>query len=409
MSTYEKFKKLCNDLDHYPVDSELLYKYGFTRKDMNEIRQAKQTDIEYLKIKLNDQSGSQLLYWNQEKIMKNFSGSQDLIRNSVMSQFLDFRDSEMLNGFVFSEIESSLAIEGVRSTRAEIEKLNKIEYDDLNELNDIIVKNMLLGYEFVKNNDITKDNIFQLYKILSKKCLKENEQLLPGHFYRHDEVNIVDAANAVVDKGVDWKRLPNLMDELIVYINKEKTYEEHLIASHVIHFYMVFLHPYFDYNGRMARVMSFWYNFKHAPSLSLLLVSEAINNKIHKYGYYNAIVNSRNAGNDITYFLEYMGNIVLKYTKIYINFYTIQNKLKGNGQGLSRATEIALKYVLALPVTGDGYFDWKAYKDFSHDDFSKQYYLRLLNALAEQGILIVREHKRAKLFRLNIDKWDLLQ
>ncbi len=409
MSTYEKFKKLCNDLDHYPVDSELLYKYGFTRKDMNEIRQAKQTDIEYLKIKLNDQSGSQLLYWNQEKIMKNFSGSQDLIRNSVMSQFLDFRDSEMLNGFVFSEIESSLAIEGVRSTRAEIEKLNKIEYDDLDELNDIIVKNMLLGYEFVKNNDITKDNIFQLYKILSKKCLKENEQLLPGHFYRHDEVNIVDAANAVVDKGVDWKRLPNLMDELIVYINKEKTYEEHLIASHVIHFYMVFLHPYFDYNGRMARVMSFWYNFKHAPSLSLLLVSEAINNKIHKYGYYNAIVNSRNAGNDITYFLEYMGNIVLKYTKIYINFYTIQNKLKGNGQGLSRATEIALKYVLALPVTGDGYFDWKAYKDFSHDDFSKQYYLRLLNALAEQGILIVREHKRAKLFRLNIDKWDLLQ
>lgn len=409
MSTYEKFKKLCNDLDHYPVDSELLYKYGFTRKDMNEIRQAKQTDIEYLKIKLNDQSGSQLLYWNQEKIMKNFSGSQDLIRNSVMSQFLDFRDSEMLNGFVFSEIESSLAIEGVRSTRAEIEKLNKIEYDDLDELNDIIVKNMLLGYEFVKNNDITKDNIIQLYKILSKKCLKENEQLLPGHFYRHDEVNIVDAANAVVDKGVDWKRLPNLMDELIVYINKEKTYEEHLIASHVIHFYMVFLHPYFDYNGRMARVMSFWYNFKHAPSLSLLLVSEAINNKIHKYGYYNAIVNSRNAGNDITYFLEYMGNIVLKYTKIYINFYTIQNKLKGNGQGLSRATEIALKYVLALPVTGDGYFDWKAYKDFSHDDFSKQYYLRLLNALAEQGILIVREHKRAKLFRLNIDKWDLLQ
>jgi hypothetical protein len=81
--------------------------------------------------------------------------------------------------------------------------------------------------------------------------------------------------------------------------------------------------------------------------------------------------------------------------------------LKGKGQVLSRAEEIALKYVLAIPVTGDGYFGWKDYKDFCHDDFSKQYYIKLLNALAELEILIVREHKKAKFFRLNIQKWDL--
>lgn len=408
MSNYQKFKKICNELDHYPVETELIYKYGFTRKDINEICQEKRNDIEYLKLKLNDQPGNQLLYWNNEKIVMNFSCSQDLIRNSIMNKFSDFRDSEILNGFVFSEIESSLAIEGVRSTKAKIEKLNKIDYGDLNQLNDIIVKNMLLGYEFVKNNDITEDNIFKLYNILSKKCLKDDEKLLSDNFYRHDEVNIVDGANAVVDKGVDWKLLPKLMSELIHYINQEKTYEEHLIASHIIHFYLIYIHPYFDYNGRMARVMSFWYNIKHSPSLSLLLVSEAINNKIHKNGYYNAILNSRNAGNDISYFLEYMGNIVLKYSKIYINFYTIVNKLKGNGQVLNRSIEIALKYVLAIPMTGDGYFDWKDYKEFSHDDFSKQYYLKLLNSLAELEILIVKEHKKTKLFRLNIDEWDLL-
>ena len=78
--------------------------------------------------------------------------------------------------------------------------------------------------------------------------------------------------------------LPKLMDGLIDYINQKKEYEEHLIASHIIHYYLVYLHPYFDYNGRMGRVLSFWYNFKKAPSLSLLLVSEAINNKVHKKG-----------------------------------------------------------------------------------------------------------------------------
>lgn len=407
MGIYENYKNICYKLDCYPVDSELIYKYGFTREDMNIIRLEKQRDIEYLKLELNDETGNQLLYWNNDKVIANFPGSQDMIRNSIMNQFSDFHDSELINGFVFSEIESSLAIEGVRSTRAKINKLNNVEYDDLIELNDIIIKNMLLGYEFVKNNDITEENIFKLYSILSNKCLKGDEQLLPGYFYRHDEVSIVDAANAVVDQGVNWKLIPKLMNELMAYMSKEKTYVEHLIASHIIHYYMVYLHPYFDYNGRMARVMSFWYNFKHTPSLSLLLVSEAINNKIHKVRYYNAIMNSRRAGNDITYFLEYMGNIVLKYTKIYINFYTIQNKLKRNGQFLNRSKEIALKYVLAIPMTGDGYFDWKDYRKYSHDDFSKQYYLKLLNALADLEVLLVREHKKAKLFKLNIDKWDL--
>jgi len=407
MSNYQKFKKICYNLDHYPADTELIYKYGFTRTEINEFYKEKLNDKEYLKLKLNYQLGNQLLYWNNEKIVMNFLGSQDLIRNSVMNQFSDFRDSEILNGFVFSEIESSLAIEGVRSTKAKIEKLNMIDYGELNQLNDIIVKNMLLGYEFVKNNDITEDNIFKLYNILTKKCLKDDEKLLLGNLYRHDEVNIVDGANAVVDKGVDWKLLPKLMNELIDYINQEKSYEGHLIASHVIHFYLIYLHPYFDYNGRMARVMSFWYNIKHSPSLSLLLVSEAINNKIHKNGYYNAIQNSRNASNDISYFLEYIGNIVLKYSKIYINFYTIVNKLRGNGQVLNRSIEIALKYVLAIPAIGDEYFDWKDYKEFSHDDFSKQYYLKLLNSLADLEILIYKEHKKAKLFRLNTDEWNL--
>lgn len=408
MSVYESYKNICKKLDHYPTQSELIYKFGLNSQELKKITIEKYMDDEYRKIPLTSPSGNHLLYWNDEKLMMHFQGSQDLIRNSEMNKFSDFRNSEILNGFVFSEIESSLAIEGIRSTRAQIEKLDRTNYDDLNQLNDIIVKNMLLGYEFVKRHDITEDNIFQLYKILSKKCLKDTEQLSTGAYYRHDEVNIVDATDAVVDRGVDWNLLPALMNQLIDFMNTDKTYEEHLIASHIIHYYLVFLHPYFDYNGRMARVLSFWYNLKHAPSLSLLLVSEAINNKTHKQGYYNAIMNSRNSGNDITYFLEYMGDIVLRYSKIYINFYSIKAQLKGKGLLLTRALEVALKYVLAIPVTGDGFFDWKDYKDFSHDSFSKQYYLRLLNDLVELQILKVIEHKKSYFYQLNADCWDLI-
>ncbi len=409
MNDYLKFKTICNELDHFPLDSELIYKYGFKHQDLKEFSKQKFEDAEFCKLKLMDQFGNQLFYWNNEKVITNFSGSQDLIRNSILNQSAELQNKEVLNSFVLTEIEANLSIEGVRTTKAIIEKLNRTDYDNLAEPNDISVKNMLLGYEFVKNNDITEENIFKLYNILSKNCLKEEEVLLPGAYYRHDGVNIMSSANTIVDKGVEHQALPKLMKELINYINSEKTYEEHLLASHIIHFYIIFLHPYFDYNGRMARVMSFWYNYKHAPALSLLLVSEAINNKVHKAGYYNAIQNTRSAGNDLTYFLEYMGNIILKYAKIYINFYNIVNKLKGDGNLINRATEVALKYVLALPGSGEGYFNWKDYKDSTHEEFSKQYCLRLLNELADLEILTVKEYKKAKLYRLNTDKLDLFK
>lgn len=344
-----------------------------------------------------------LIYYNTPKITNAFLGSQDLIRNSSMNHFANYRDSELINGFIFSEIESSLAIEGVRSTRAHIEKINDSNYDDLSKVNDIIIKNMLLGYDYVKRNDITEENIYELYKILSKNSLEENEKLKSNNYYRHDDENIVNSVRIVVDRGVDHALIPKLMKDLIDYIHKDKTYEEHLIASHVIHYYLVFLHPYFDFNGRMARVLSFWYNYKYVRTLSLLLVSEAINNNVYKNGYYNAIANSKQMENDITYFLEFMGSIILKYSKVYINFYSILEKLKGRGVFLNRSTELVLKNVLSLPRLNDEYFDWRDYRNFT-----KQYYFKLLNELEELNILVTKEHKNAKLFKLNTKEWDLM-
>lgn len=45
MSNYQKFKNICIELDHYPVDSELIYKYGFTHNNLKEIYQEKLTMI----------------------------------------------------------------------------------------------------------------------------------------------------------------------------------------------------------------------------------------------------------------------------------------------------------------------------------------------------------------------------
>lgn len=402
---YEKFKELLKLNKNYPTDTDLIYKFGFNKNDLKLINDKKITDSDYVKLPLKSSGGRNLLFYQASDFTYLFSDADRLIKNANFDNQFNFNDSDIINGFIFSEIESSLSIEGIRSTRAQIERLARVDYDMVNDENELIIKNMLEGYNFIRNNKITEENIYKLYQILSKNSLKDFELLQSSEYYRHDEVNIVNEYGTIVDSGVDYKLLPSLMMDLISFINNKKTFDEHLIASHIIHYYFVYIHPYFDYNGRMARVLSFWYNYQNAPSISLLVTSEAI--KSTKNSYYNAIVNSRRSNNDLTYFLEYIAEIVLKFVKIYINFATILRELKNEGIVLSRTQEIALKDILTISVSGR-YFNWRDFSQVSSEKYTKQYYFKILNSLVKDKVLTVKENKNANLYQLIFKKWNLI-
>lgn len=105
---YDKFKQIVNENIAYPVESELLYKYGLTRSDIKLINEKKYMDNDYLKLTLKDEFGNPILFWNDLRLKEKFIDSQNLINNSIANQFSDFSNSEILNGFIFSEIESTL-------------------------------------------------------------------------------------------------------------------------------------------------------------------------------------------------------------------------------------------------------------------------------------------------------------
>ncbi len=336
MKSYNDFLNIINQLDKYPTPTDLIYRYGFTHQELKIFNDEKDHDQRYLKLPLLNEDKTKLLFLNSKYITNILSDSEDLINNTHLDFLMNLSDNDLLNSFIFSEIESTLAIEGIFSTRAQIEKIKSLDYKDLKLNNEIIVKNMLNAYAYIQTASINKDNILKLYNIISKNSLKEDEKLLKNNFYRHSGVDIIGINERVVDKGVDYHKLDKLMDDLISYIHKEKTLDEHNLAPHIIHYYIIYLHPYFDYNGRMARVLSYWYSLQYNPLFSTLFISEAINNPKNKGRYYNAISLSRKANNDITYFLEYMAEVILEYSKVYINYYKLLEDLLGKGEVISR-------------------------------------------------------------------------
>ena len=224
--------------------------------------------------------------------LKAFSG-QDLVYLSNVTQvhlsaakvLLTPQNSTQLYGVkAMEEIASTFTIEQVDFTRDSVRKiLSGLAPTDESENR---IFGMKKGLEFISDpaNQITEESIHQLYEMAIGVYLPEEDRLLPGHFYRHDSVYVVGAK--VEHTGLPWQALPERMGEVVTFIHEDSEIDD-LLKAALIHFYMAYLHPYFDGNGRMSRLMHLWYLVQQGYSSALFVPLSEYINKSRK-GYYNA-------------------------------------------------------------------------------------------------------------------------
>lgn len=295
---------------------------------------------------------------------------------------------------VYSELEGSMNLENVPTTRTRLEQIKK--GSEPRDKNEIIAKNMLDAIEFILSKPkFNKENLYELYSILSHDCLEDNQKL-NGNFYRNDSVYIGDY------EGCSFEKIDECMDSLFAFVgnnlnNKASDVKEYL--AHICHYYILYIHPYFDYNGRTARMVSFWISilqddFSTAP----LFISEAINDD--KKRYYDALSETRDMENDMTYFLIYIMNTSIRYSLLYKNLNYISDKMLKKGITLTNYEKAYIKKILL--GAEEGYFDYKKFLAIANIDISKQAAFKALNKLVEYGILSsMINDKKVKLFKLN--------
>ena len=166
MTNYKAFQDLIDSLDKYPTPTDLVYKYKFTHHELKDIYTDKLNDERYIKLTLKGENSDPLIHLDSDYLSTKLDDAENLLIGLNSSNLWDITDEDLVNGFIFSEIESSLAIEGVRSTRAKIEKINKMTYQELETDNERVVKNMIEANNYVQDKDITINNKHTLNNIL---------------------------------------------------------------------------------------------------------------------------------------------------------------------------------------------------------------------------------------------------
>lgn len=240
----------------------------------------------------------------------------------------------------------------------EIQANNSIEglTDDLSTIGDCVkrgvksdikprIKNLYKGYKFIlTHKNINKDSLKELYAIVSKDLLDEQSKANMGQYYRNKPVYILKGNRLDVEPylGMDADKIDYYMNNLFDYINTDDTNSEieNFIKSQVIHFYFVFIHPYFDINGRCSRTLSMWYLLNH-ETYPYIILNRAI--AFAKKEYENKIIAGRSRG-DITLFLDYM----LKATQKELEKEYVINNIRKNIGTLSKEDAQILEYFISM-------------------------------------------------------------
>ena len=176
----------------------------------------------------------------------------------------------------------------------------KIEANSLSlgQVRDVIkVKNAYAAYE--KISEINPYNIRDLKKfhgIMTKYVVEES-----GDFRRGEEG--VFNGDQCIFMAPPSRFVPQLMDELFDWMKEAQNSVHPLILSSVFHYEFVFIHPFSDGNGRMARLWHTAILSKWKPIFEFI----PIESQIEKFQeeYYDAIAKCHLDGAS-TIFIEFM-------------------------------------------------------------------------------------------------------
>lgn len=190
-------------------------------------------------------------------------------------------------------------------------------------------QNLTKGYLYILGRKgINKNNVKELYNILSDGLLDEYSQENMGEYYREKDVYILDNSHSFMEsytKGMDSSLVENKMNDLFEYINKDNTNDlvETYIKSQVIHYYMAYVHPYFDVNGRTARTTAMWFLLKQNASPCILFNRGIYKNRTD---YKKAILKCTLG--DITPFIDFSLKTLKQELEEYLSYKNTTTKIR---------------------------------------------------------------------------------
>ena len=227
-------------------------------------------------------------YTISNKMLTLVSEISDKVSRLTYNGSLEARPHLRKNNKIRS-IHSSLAIEANSLSLGQVKDVinNKMVLGEQKEIQE--VKNAYEAYEMLSViNPFKLYDLKKLHSVMTKYLVDES-----GEFRKGEEG--VFSGDKCIFMAPPARLVPELMEQLFSFMNDQREEVHPLIMSAVFHYEFVFIHPFTDGNGRMARLWhsALLYNWK--PIFEFI----PIESQIEKFqeDYYEAIAKCHINGN----------------------------------------------------------------------------------------------------------------
>lgn len=215
-----------------------------------------------------------------------------------------------INRGIIEEAIASSQLEGAHTTRAAARKMIVEKREPRNESEIMILNNYktinAIEQEY-KDKPLTLDLLFEIHRMLTMGTLDRKDQSR----FRKDEDKIVVSGQIGFQEYTthvppDEKFLQQEIERLLLYANdnSEDRFVHPIIKAIFLHFWIGYLHPFTDGNGRIARALFYWYLLRKGYwTFMYLPISTVIKRAPVQYAM--AYIYSEQDNNDITYFYDF--------------------------------------------------------------------------------------------------------
>lgn len=262
------------------------------------------------KISATDKNGKQFGYWLPDSILKELhyidqrAGGQILVDDPGIHTAE--RERYLINSIMEEAIASS-QLEGAATTRKKAKEMLRLGRRPENSAEQMILNNYLTikNIKDIINKPLTPKLLTSLQASMTKDTLEDPDA--SGRFRNENEQNqVVDNEGQVLYIPPLANELQKRIKTLCDYANEdqEKEFVHPVIKAIILHFWLAYIHPFVDGNGRTARALFYWYMLKNKYwMLEYLAISRVILKAPAQYT--RAYLYSEMDGQDLTYFISF--------------------------------------------------------------------------------------------------------
>lgn len=249
---------------------------------------------------------------------------------------------------IMEEAIASSQLEGAATSRQTAKKMIREGRRPVNKSEQMIINSYLsmnaIENEY-KNKEMSLDLLLELHSLITKDTLDDQNEK-PRMRKPGEHVNVSDKATGIIYyQAPDIKFVKEELVKLVNFANGNlgnNHFIHPLIKAIMLHFWIGYLHPFTDGNGRLARLIFYWYLAKQGYWAFVYLPISKIIKKSPKQ-YSMAYVYSEQDENDLTYFLDYNIRKIKLAVREFEEYLT-----KQTGHNLQMKKKCELKYKLNI-------------------------------------------------------------